>query len=167
MWLLFSVIWHLYRVYLTCIWRVCFVELYEIQRKMQIGVNFHLKNDRYYYCFLSLLHQNKNKTTPQHEKTARAMTDVSNLFVSLRRKTDGSLHSVAQTYWIKKDVSPSVMVPGNRQYFKYTKKQQDERPWFSTDCSFCWCTGYLAVPQDDGSDGSCFLFRPSSNHIIQ
>lgn len=95
------------------------------------------------------------------------MTNVLNLSVSLRRQTDGSLHSVAQTYWIKKDVSPSVMVPENRQNFKYTRKQQDERPWFSTDCSFCWCTGYLAVPQDDGSDGSCFLFRPSSNHIIQ
>ena len=75
------------------------------------------------------------------------MTNVLNLSVSLRRKTDGSPHLVTQTYWIKKDVSPSVMVPENRQTFKYTRKQQDERPWFSTDCSFCWCTGYLAVPQ--------------------
>ena len=81
--------------------------------------------------------------TRQNEKTARAMTDVSNLFVSLRRKTDGSPHLVAQTYWIKKDVSPSVMVPENRQNFKYTKKQQDERPWFSTDCSFCSVYGLL------------------------
>ena len=50
------------------------------------------------------------------------------------------------------------MVPGNRQTFKYTKKQQDKRSWFSTDCFFCWCTGYLAVPQDYRSDGSCFYF---------
>ena len=86
------------------------------------------------------------------------MNNVSKLSLSLRRKTDGSPHSVAQTYWIKKDVSPSVMVPGNRQTFKYTKKQQDKRSWFSTDCFFCWCTGYLAVPQDYRSDGSCFYF---------
>jgi len=33
------------------------------------------------------------------------MTNVSNLSVSLRRKTDDLPHSVAQTYWIKKDVS--------------------------------------------------------------
>ena len=31
------------------------------------------------------------------------MTNVSNLSVSLRRKTDDLPHSVAQTYWIKKD----------------------------------------------------------------
>ena len=71
------------------------------------------------------------------------MNNVSKLSLSLHRKTDGSPHSVAQTYWIKKDVSPSVMVPGNRQTFKYTKKQQDKRSWFSTDCFSCSVYGLL------------------------
>ena len=75
------------------------------------------------------------------------MTNVSNLSVSLRRKTDGSPHLVAQTYWIKKDVSPLLQVLENRQTFKYTTKQEDKRPWLSTGYYFCWCTGYLAVPQ--------------------
>ena len=50
------------------------------------------------------------------------MTNVLNLSVSLRRKTDESTHPVAQTYWIKKDVSPLLKVPENRQKFKYTTK---------------------------------------------
>jgi hypothetical protein len=43
------------------------------------------------------------KIYAHRKKTARAMTDVSNLSVSLRRKTDDLHHPVAQTYWIKKD----------------------------------------------------------------
>ena len=75
------------------------------------------------------------------------MTNVLILSVSLRRKTDGSAHPVAQTYWIKKDVSPLLKVPENRQNFKYTPKTGRRASVVSTDCSFCWCTGYLAVPQ--------------------
>ena len=56
-------------------------------------------------CIL-LLYSKQPKLHRKTRKTARAMTNVLNLSVSLRRKTDGSPLSVAQTYWIKKDVSP-------------------------------------------------------------
>ena len=91
------------------------------------------------------------------------MTNVLNLSVSLRRKTDGSAHPVAQTYWIKKDVSPLLKVPENRQNFKYTTKTGRRASVVSTDCFFCWCTGYLAVPQDYRSDGSCFTSSKSTS----
>ena len=96
------------------------------------------------------------------------MTNVLNLSVSLRRKTDGSPHSVAQTYWIKKDVSPLLKVPENRQNFKYTPKAGRRASVVSTDCSFCWCMGYLAVPQATEAKVRAFRFRQDVHvHMIQ
>ena len=52
------------------------------------------------------MNRSNSKMIRSQQKTACAMTNVSILSVSLRRKTNDLPHSVAQTYWIKKDVSP-------------------------------------------------------------
>ena len=59
------------------------------------------------------------------------------LIVSLRRETIATRHLATQTYWIKKDVSPLFWCLKTANYFKYTAKQEDYRPWFSTGCFFC------------------------------
>ena len=85
----------------------------------------------------------KAKIKQQNKKTARAMNNVSKLSLSLRRKTDGSPHSVAQTYWIKKDVSPLFRSQKTAKLSETPKKKTDERPWFSTDCFSCSVYGLL------------------------
>ena len=74
------------------------------------------------------------------------MTNVLNLSVSLCRKTDGSPHSVTQTYWIKKDVSPLFWSQKSRQHTETPKKKTDARPWYEHGLFLCFGVGYLAVP---------------------
>ena len=74
------------------------------------------------------------------------MTNVSNLSVSLRRKTDDSPHSVAQTYWIKKDVSPLFRSQKTARHLETPKEKTDARPWYEHGLFLCFGVGYLAVP---------------------
>ncbi len=74
------------------------------------------------------------------------MTNVSNLSVSLRRKTDDLPHSVAQTYWIKKDVSPLFRSQKTAKISETPQSRQTSVRVVSTGCSFCSVFGYLAVP---------------------
>ena len=95
--------------------------------------------------FFPSLHPQNKKMTHQIEKTARAMTNVLNLFVSLRRKTDGSPHLVVQTYWIKKDDS-SLFGLEKQPTIKCAEKQTDVVRVTRTGCVFCLGIGLLAVP---------------------
>lgn len=63
------------------------------------------------------------------------MTNVSNLSVSLRRKTDDLPHSVAQTYWIKKDVSPLFRSQKTANTQRRQRKRQTRVRGMSTGCS--------------------------------
>ena len=74
------------------------------------------------------------------------MTNVSNLSVSLRRKTDDSPYSVAQTYWIKKDVSPLFRSQKTARHSETRKEKTDARPWYKHGLFLCFGVGYLAVP---------------------
>jgi len=56
------------------------------------------------------------------------MTNVLNLSVSLRRKTDDLPHSVAQSYWIKKDVSLCSRCLKTAKISSTPLKQEDECP---------------------------------------
>ena len=87
------------------------------------------------------------------------MTNVSNLSVSLRRKTDDSPHSVAQSYWIKKDVSPLLQVPENRHNFKYTTKTGRRTSVVQHGLFLLLVYRLLGGTSGDRSDGSCFLFH--------
>ena len=91
------------------------------------------------------------------------MTNVSNLSVSLRRKTDDLPHSVAQSYWIKKDVSPLLQVPENRQNFKYTTKTGRRTSVVQHGLFLLLVYGLLGGTSGDRSAGSCFLIPPKDN----
>lgn len=72
------------------------------------------------------------------------MTNVSNLSVSLHRKTDEALHLVAQSYWIKKDVSPLFRSQKTAKLSETPQSRQTSVRVVSTGCSFCsvfWLLG--------------------------
>ena len=82
------------------------------------------------------------------------------LIVSLHRDANDLPHLVPQTYWIKKDVNLTVMVPENRQYSSTPRNSQMHVRGIARAVSSVWCTGHLAVPQDYRCKRSVYSLCP-------
>ena len=85
------------------------------------------------------------------------------IIVTLRRRANDLPHLATQTYWIKKDVNLTVMVPENRQYSSTPRNSQMHVRGIARAVSSVWCTGHLAVPQDYRCKRS--VFSDSSNNL--
>ena len=88
------------------------------------------------------------------------MTNVSKLSVSLRRKTDDLPHSVAPSYWIKKDVSPLFRSQKTAKLSETPQSRQTSVRVVSTGCSFCsvfWLLGGTTETTEAMVRASCSI----------
>ena len=96
---------------------------------------------------LSLTLSLRNTPEDTHARQiARFSCICPRLIVSLSRKADDLHHLVAQTYWIKKDVSPLFRSQKTAKTQRRRGKRQTHVRGINTGCYSVSAYGHLAVP---------------------